>query len=210
MEKLLEFMGNDFLEIPSKETNEDYLKTNIKKLEPLLDHFHITVCFKNVSGYFLHEIIKLNLSNICVNEIEQPDLSFWLSPTNGKSENNFGYMVQSIYESIQSYIEIAKRNNISEDVITKNILSMQPKAVHQKCIITASISSWKDIILTLSRITSSEEHRYVLLNLLRDFKMRYFYLFCDIAVMNKDKKILGIDSIKSDENAWMDYESIRI
>jgi hypothetical protein len=69
-EKLLEALASDFLDIKNDKSlpSNEFIKLNFAKLEPLFDHFSLTIVFDEVSHLFLQNVILEKLSNFHINQ----------------------------------------------------------------------------------------------------------------------------------------------
>ena len=204
-EKILELLAIDFLGLKNDKNlpNDKFLEQHFKALEPFFDHFSATVVFNNVSQVFIQNVLLEKLCSYNINQKKLTDLSLFLPPSIEDTEiqNVYGQLVGNIFESVQNFIEEAKRNGVSEQEATNTALTMMPIAQQSKAIMTASMGSWRKLLISLSEFGKDEETRYVIMHLLRDLKARYIGFFSDMVLENKDRKQFGVDSL-SNEGFW--------
>lgn len=203
-EKLLEALGSDFLGL--KNTSNlpvnEFISKNFKKFENLFNHFTITIVFDEVSHLFV-QCLLMAQESLKINQKRLLDLSLWLPPIfeNNALQNVYGELVGGTFTSIEQFIEAAKKNGVTEADALKTAFTMQPLAQHSRIVVTANISTWRDILIKLSSFDTDDETRFIILHLCRDLKTRYLSFFSDMVFESKEGKIFGVDSI-SNEGFW--------
>ena len=211
-EKLLETLASDFLGIKNDKCipNSEFITSNFSKLEPLFDHFSITIVFDEVSHLFLQNIFLEKLSNYHINQKRYHDMSLWLPPAfeHPLVGSVYGRMVGDNVGNIDRFIEEAKQNKVTPEDAVKTAFSMMPLAQHSKIIVTASMSNWRKLLVDLSKFDMDIETRYIALHLCRDLKIRYFGFFSDMSLQTIDGKSYGVDSI-SNEGFWKQVQIIK-
>jgi hypothetical protein len=204
-EKLLEFLAFDFLGIKNEKPlpSNEFITANFAKLEPLFDHFSITIVLDEVSHQFITNVLLQKLSNYHINQKLYHDMSMFLPPAFERPvvSSTYGRTIGEICGNIDKFTEEALKNNVAPEDALKAATALMPLAQHSKVIITASMSNWRSLLLSLSKHSSDIETRYVMMHLCRDLKMRYFGFFCDLALEATDGKLYGLDSI-SNEGFW--------
>lgn len=204
-EKILEVMAYDLLGLKNDKNlpNDKFLELHAKALEPLYDHFSVTIVFNNVSHIFLQNIILEKLGNYHISQKRLTDLSLWCPPVFESSavQNIYGGLVGNIFNSIEEFVSKAKLNGVSEQQALDTSLSMMPRCQQSRVIFTSSFSSLRTMLLRLSDFERDEETRFIMLHLLRDLKARYLSFFSDLVLEKKDKKQFGSDSLNN-EGFW--------
>jgi hypothetical protein len=204
-EKLLEGLASDFLDIKNEKAlpSNEWIKDNFSKLEPLFDHFSMTIVFNEVSHLFVQNVILEKLSNYHINQKRYHDMSLWLPPAfeHPIVGSVYGRAIGEIVGNIDGFINEAKQNNVSAEDAIKTAFSLMPLAQHSKVVITASMSNWRKMLTDLSAFNVDIETRYIITHLFRDLKMRYYGFFCDLALQSQDGKNYGADSINN-EGFW--------
>lgn len=215
MEKLLEYLANEFLEIPNKEglPNHKFIEKNFNKLEPLFDNFFVTVYIKNISHRFIKEMLLSKINNFSINQKTSSDLSLWLPPIcqeNEKLQIHYGYLVGEILKSIDEFTVKGNEFGADKKKLIEAALNMMPQAQHCKASVSASILTWRKLFLEKTTFGTDDETRYVFMHLCRDMKMRYFSFFMDIVAESDTGQQLGVDTIVSDSNIWNKFRLTKL
>jgi hypothetical protein len=201
-EKMLEAMAADFLGLKNTKGLPcgEFLTQNFANLEGLFEHFSLSIVFHEVSNNFIQNIVLQKLSNIKIHHKKYSDMSMWLPPAfeHPVVGNTYGTVVGEITQSIEKFIKEAQEAGVKEEDAVKTALTMMPMAQHGKAIISASMTTWRDLVLKLSEHNVDTETRYIMLHLCRDLKMRYLGFFSDMALQSQDGKVYGLDTITND------------
>lgn len=211
-EKMLELLVADMLGIKNEKavSNNQFIEANIKAIEPLFDHFYLTIVFSEVSHLFLQNLILEKLRNFHISQKRNNDMSLWLPPAfeHPIAGNAYGSLVGEIAERIEKFITTATANGVSLEEATKTAFSMMPLAQHSKIIVTASMNNWRSLLVSLSEFNRDIETRFIMLNLCKDLKIRYMGFFCDLAVQAKDGKLYGVNTLDND-GIWKSVKIVK-
>jgi hypothetical protein len=207
-EKMLDAIGRDFSNVKTDGPTNEVILKNFSKLEPLFEHFTISILFSNASHKFI-ESASIN-GNLKITKIPLEDLSIWLPPQfeSTNLQNIYGQMIGEIFKVIDTFTKDSKANGVSDVDVKQTALSMMPLAQQSKALITGTITEWRKVLLQLSAFEQDAENRFISLQLCRDLKMRYLSFFYDFALETIEKKQLGLDSLNN-EGFWKTAKLIK-
>lgn len=163
----------------------------------------VSQCFSNVFFSFSGEVefFQLNKENI----------NLWL-PSFLENEKEVAY---EIGKSMVDYVQ--SMNNLKNELISKykhlyqerkisEIFSyITPNAVTGMLLVTGSIHHWKKFIVKHTDYDSLDEIRYILMHLLRLFKMKWNFLFDDIMLCDSNGQPYSIDNLVTNESSYQKF-----
>ena len=206
LEKTIEVAGNalNFLNSQTVKNNKEYID-QIKKLEEdvLLDHSVVTVLCAGVSNDFVNKLQSYQLCYSITRKDFDTELQFWLTPA---------YM--SSKEVAMFYLELyTKFANLKDSLKPKygitdprDIKRVMPSGYGTNAILTSGTRKWQEILVKGTAFKEDHEVRFVLTNLAKNFKNRYQTLFSTMVLENKEGKRFGFDTLKSSDDAWVNYK----
>jgi hypothetical protein len=216
-EKVVETIGNICRIIPSEhmKNNKEYVLVVNDNFPSLLNHTHVTVAFNNVSQTFIDKLHRMHAKiEIHQRELEKEELKFWLLPTyedNEKLAFRFAELFES-YGTLKAKLEEELKNNSSRN-IEKDLDSIKrllPNTYALDAVVTANLSTWKEIIIKYTDFIYDDEIRYVLLFLAKAFKQKYANLMQKVVLIEKSGNNIGLDSLKIDGKIWRTSKIVEV
>lgn len=222
LEKFLEINGRAFgIHTDLKASNTEYMKEVLKNpyTQFLFQHANVNIFFQNVSLNFLFLMMRLQIDNLnLINEkITLDKLGFWLPPIMDQASQKeaalkfgvaCGEMAQKIEELITyyNYHIIEKENAALAEKIRSNIMRLMPISVQFNLGINTTILSWRQLLIRATDFLSEDEMRFIFLTLAKELKTRYYSIFQDCVLEDMSGKQYGLDSLRTEENAWYKYK----
>ena len=208
MERVPEIVGelSGRLKNENRVTAEEYNKALLPFLteENLFAHTVITVSFVNVTRDFCFQFRDFD-GKLTVGQIGQ-DITFWVPPSissDKKLSVDYGMAIHELGQKIEKMREEAFNSGIdSPDKITQVFDNLYPNSVSVNAVATGNLIDWKKFILNYAQFHSLDESRYVLMNLVRQMKLKWSSLFYDIVVEDPHGKQYGLDTITTTPTAF--------
>lgn len=216
IEKLLEyfyFILNNENNISTKnclEFNKYILENELDFYNMYLKHIYVTVLFVNTSFVFLTHLNDFNglykSSNVNIKKI-----NFWL-PSILDNEKEIAFEIGKSLVDFVNNIEIYHRkifekynNNLLKNKIDEFLDYILPKSVTYTSIVSANLYDWKEFIINKTQFNCHDEIRYILMHLLRTFKMKWPTLCDDIMLCDNNGIIYSIDSLITSNSEYQKF-----
>lgn len=207
LEKTMEVTGNTLNVLSSQniKNNKEYL-IQIKKLqEDILDHSTSTVLFAGVSNDFVNRLQSYQLCYQITRKDFDNELQFWLTPEYLSSK-----------EAALFYLELyTKFSNLKDTLRDKfdikdprDVKRVMPCGYGTNCVVTTGAKKWQELITKGTVFKEDPEMRFVLTALAKNFRNKHPTLFSTMVLENKEGKRFGMDTLKSSEDAWVNYRIV--
>jgi hypothetical protein len=106
-------------------------------------------------------------------------------------------------QKIEKMREEAFKSSIdTPDKITQVFDNLYPNSVSVNAVATGNLVDWKKFVLNYAQFHSLDESRYILMNLVRQMKLKWASLFYDIVVEDAQGKQYGLDTITTSPTAF--------
>lgn len=209
LEKSVETTGNSLPVLNSSliKNNKEYiLQLRKEQLDDVLDHSTSTIVFTNVSNELVNRIQSYELHYQITRKEFNNELRFWLSPTYVPKELSLYYL--DLYTKFANLKDTLQQKYKVTDL--KEIKRLMPSSYGINAVITTGIKKWQEIITKGTRFSEESELRYVLINLSKNFRHKHATIFSNMSLEDKTGKRFGFDSLKSSDDAWLNYRIIFI
>jgi hypothetical protein len=208
LEKTTEVNGNalNVLKSVNTKNNKDYL-IELRKLqeESILDHSTSTIVFLNVSNEFVNKLQSYQLHYNITRKDYDSELHFWLTPEYLGSKDASIFYLDLFNRFAKLKDTLKEKYNISDP---REVKRLMPTSYGTNAIVTTGIKKWQEIITKATSFKEDTEMRFVFTNLAKNLKNRHQSLFMNIFIEDKQGKRFGFDTLKSSENAWVNYRVI--
>lgn len=190
--------------------NKHIMKNNINFYNDCLKHMYITVVFVDVSYVFLSELKDFN-GVYKISNTNMKKINFWL-PSLLENEKDIAYeigkLLVNFVENIKEYYQkiLKKYENVfPQKKINEFFRYVMPQSFIYSCIISGSLYDWKNFIVNKTQFHCPDELRYVLMHLLRLFKMKWPTLCDDIMLCDQKDTIYSIDSLITSDFSYQNF-----
>lgn len=204
-EKSIEVVGNalNILNSQTVSTNKDYIN-QLTKLEQdtIMDHATSTVLFVGVSNDYINKLQSYQLCYQINRKDFDNELQFWLTPEYLQSQESATFYFElytqfaNLKDKLQSHFKITDPRDVKR---------VMPSGYGTNAVATAGLLKWKEIITKGTSFKEDHETRFVLTNLAKYFKHRHSSLFSNMLLEDRNGKKFGVDTLKSSEDAWVNF-----
>ncbi|MCS7317454.1 MAG: hypothetical protein NZZ41_03915 [Candidatus Dojkabacteria bacterium] len=216
MEKLtevfFEFTNNEAInKMTTEEFNKLYVCKN-KKMQLVLDHLYVTVVFTKCSKNFSF-LFQTFEGKVIFSKYLNKKLNFWLPSVLEKEKEiafEVGSQIVNYVEVIEKIFEKLKNKNYANEKIQECIEYAIPQCATLNVIASGSLNNWKKFIIENTSFSSLDESRYVFMNLLRLFKMKWSSLLLDVVLLDEKNEVFNIDSIITSSDSYKKFRTASI
>jgi hypothetical protein len=198
-------------EISGKLSNDDKSTDEYNKFmlpylneEDIFSHTSITVAFVNVTRQFCYNFRGFD-GAVTVGDLNE-NMTFWVPPSvsvNEKLAVQYGNAINELGQSIETMRRSSLENNLDTvNKIYEAFDNLYPNSASVNCVCTGNLVEWKKFIVANSQFHSSDESRYVFMNLVRLMKIKWSSLFYDIVLEDPTGKQYGLDTINASPLAF--------